>query len=70
MDCNIILKKYNKILNSLSEKKKELFLSNDSPLLQSYLIKDFNNTKNDSKNILEKYNLCKKNNINKHIYVK
>lgn len=58
MDCNILLETYNKILNNLNDKKIEINLSNDSPLLKSYLIEDYNILKNNSINVLKEYNYC------------
>lgn len=64
MDCNILLETYNKINNNLIDKKKEINFSNDSPLLKSYLLEEYNNLKSYNKNLLKKYIECKKNNIN------
>ena len=62
MDCNILLETYNKILNNLNDKKIEINLSNDSPLLKSYLIKDYNILENNIINVLKDYNYCKNSN--------
>ena len=63
MNCKIILETYNKINNNILDKKKEINLSYDSPLLKSYLLEDYNNLELFNKDLLEKYNECKKKKI-------